>query len=142
MSGDRRVGATLRDEVPDIDAFAAMAQAEFAALPEEVRALAGDIEIRVSEWPDREALRSVGLTHPAELLGLFEGIGLGEAGGIAETGRLPNRIWLYRRPILRFAAEGEDTLDAVIRHVLVHEIGHHFGLTDDEMYAIDDADDG
>jgi len=130
-----------RPGAADIDTFAAIAEAEFAALPEEFRALTGDIEIRIAEWPDRDALAAVGLHHPLDLLGLFEGVGLGQGGAVAPTGLFPNRIWLYRRPILAFTAEGTDTLTEVIRHVLVHEIGHHFGLSDDDMDAIDNADD-
>jgi predicted Zn-dependent protease with MMP-like domain len=124
-----------------IDAVARIAREEYERLPEEFRALTGEIQIRVADWPTDEALDELGLDHPLDLLGLFEGVGLTEAGAFGETGRLPNRIWLFRRPILAFQSEGEDTLEAVIRHVLIHEIGHHFGLSDDDMYAIDDAED-
>lgn len=124
-----------------LDAFTAIAEAEFAALPQEVRDLTGDVQIYIAEWPTREALASVGVDHPLDLLGLFEGVGLGRAGATGYTGMEPNRIHLYRQPILAFTAEGSDTLEAVIRHVLVHEIGHHFGLSDDDMEAIDDAED-
>jgi len=127
--------------VISLDAFAAIANAEYGRLPEEFRALTGEIVIRVADWPSQEALEELGIDHPLDLLGLFEGVGLTEAGAFGETGRMPNRIWLYRRPILAFQAEGEDNLEAVIRHVLIHEIGHHFGLSDDDMYAIDDAED-
>lgn len=130
------------DTHADIDTFTRIAEEEFAALPEEVRALTGELEIRIADWPDREALAAVGVSHPLDLLGLFEGEGLGQYGAVPQTGTFANRIWLYRRPILAFTAEGEDTLPAVIRHVLVHEIGHHFGLSDDDMEAIDEADDG
>lgn len=124
-----------------LDAFAAIAQAEYDRLPQEFRALTGEIVLRVADWPSDDALDELGIDHPLDLLGLFEGVGLTQASAFGETGALPNRIWLYRRPILAFQAEGEDTLEAVIRHVLIHEIGHHFGLSDDDMYAIDDADD-
>lgn len=124
-----------------LDAFERIARAEYERLPEEFRALTGDVTIAVADWPTDEALDELGIEHPLDLLGLFEGVGLTEASAFGETGRMPNRIWLYRRPILAFQAEGEDSLEAVIRHVLVHEIGHHFGLSDDDMYAIDDAED-
>jgi predicted Zn-dependent protease with MMP-like domain len=71
------------------------------------------------------------------LLGLFSGVGLAHDGAVAETGRLPNLVHLYRRPILDYWAEHEDTLGAVITHVLVHELGHHFGLSDDDMERIE-----
>lgn len=124
-----------------LDTFARIAQEEYDRLPEEFRALTGEVQIRVADWPTDEALDELDLEHPLDLLGLFEGVGLTEAGAFGETGRMPNRIWLYRRPILAFQADGEDSLEDVIRHVLIHEIGHHFGLSDEDMYAIDDADD-
>ena len=73
------------------------------------------------------------------LLGLFQGVGLAHAASVAETGQMPNMIWLYRRPILDYWAEHEETLGGVVTHVLIHEIGHHFGLSDDDMEAIEAA---
>lgn len=124
----------------DIDAFTAVAEREFAALPEEVKALAGDIVLAIADDPPPDALAELGLQSPDDLLGLFEGLGMSEGDAVPVTGRFPNRISLYRRPILNFQREGEDTIEAVIRHVLVHEIGHHFGLSDADMEAIDDED--
>jgi predicted Zn-dependent protease with MMP-like domain len=77
------------------------------------------------------------LESPFDLLGLFTGLGLPESPAIAETGTQPNIIWLYRRPILDYWAEHEETLSAVITHVLVHEVGHHFGLSDADMEKIE-----
>ena len=122
-----------------LDTIARMARQEYAALPAQIRTLTGSVLISVADEPTVDQLEAVDAEHPDDLLGLFEGVGLTEAGAIVSTGTMPNRIWLFRRPILSFVAEGEDALQDVIRHVLVHEIGHHFGLTDDEMYAIDDA---
>jgi predicted Zn-dependent protease with MMP-like domain len=124
-----------------LDTIARIAREEFAALPAEIRALTGSVAISVADDPTEDQLAAVDAEHPDDLLGLFEGVGLIDAGATAPTGRLPNRVWLFRRPILAFVAEGEDTLREVVRHVLVHEIGHHFGLSDDDMYAIDDAQD-
>lgn len=123
----------------DLDAFAHLAREEYARLPAPFRALTGTVSIAVADDPPDEVLDELGLESPDDLLGLFEGVGLAHADATAVTGALPNRIWLYRQPILNFQAEGEDTLEAVIRHVLVHEIGHHFGLSDDDMEAIDAA---
>ena len=79
----------------------------------------------------------MGAQSEFDLLGLFRGRGLAHRGAVEETGELPNMIWLYRRPLLDFWCEGEDTLAAVVTHVLVHEIGHHFGLSDADMEAIE-----
>ena len=79
----------------------------------------------------------MGCESEFDLLGLFTGRGLAQGGALVFTGQMPNMIWLYRRPILDYWAEGEDTLGDVITHVLVHEIGHHFGLSDADMAAIE-----
>ena len=72
-----------------------------------------------------------------DILGLFRGIGLAQGAAMAETGQFPNMIWLYRRPILDYWAEHEETLGQIITHVLVHEIGHHFGLSDEDMDRVE-----
>lgn len=125
----------------DADAFARLAQAQYDALPDDVRAATQGIEIRVADEASPEVLESMEIDHPLDLLGLFEGVGLSQGAVNEPTGALPNRVWLYRLPILAFQEEGEDSLEAVVRHVLVHEIGHHFGLSDDDMYAIDESED-
>ena len=79
------------------------------------------------------------MDSPFDLLGLFHGVGLAHASATPPTGAMPNRIWLYRRPILDYWAEHDETLGAVISHVLIHEIGHHFGLSDDDMDAVEAA---
>lgn len=126
---------------PDLRGFEALARRAFHALPDEFRALCADVVVRVAEVPDRETLAEMGLDHPLDLLGLFRGTGLAHDGLDPRTGQFPNEVWLYRLPILFYWEEGEDTLEAVVNHVLVHEIGHHFGLSDEDMYAIDDTDD-
>lgn len=126
---------------PDLDGFAALARAAYDELPDELRAFVGEVEIRVDDWPTDEALASVDVDEPLGLLGLFEGIGLSEGGSLAPTGAFPNRVWLYREPILVYAQDTGERVADVVRHVLVHEIGHHFGLSDDDMEAIDNAPD-
>ena len=79
----------------------------------------------------------MGATSEFDLLGLFRGRGLAQRGAMAQTGEFPNMIWLYRRPILDFWASGEDTLAEIVTHVLVHEIGHHFGFSDADMEDIE-----
>jgi predicted Zn-dependent protease with MMP-like domain len=122
---------------PDLAIFEAMAATAFAGLPEGFRALCGVIEIRVAEFADEEALAAVGVESEFDLMGLFEGIGMAHGEAVAHTGRMPNRIWLYRRAILDYWAENEETLGDIVTHVLVHEIGHHFGLSDEDIDAIE-----
>jgi len=114
----------------------------FAALPAEFRAMAGDVVILVEDFPSDEALDSLGIESEYGLLGLYQGVNLVD-GGANEALTAPNMVILYRRPILDYWAEYEETLGDIVTHVLVHEIGHHFGLSDDDMAAIEArADDG
>ncbi len=122
---------------PSLDDLATLAAEAFAALPDPFRKLAGELTIRVDDFPDDEALDSLGLESEFDLLGLFVGVGMRDDAAVLPTGRLPNQIWLYRRPILDYWAEHEETLGAIVTHVLVHEIGHHFGLSDDDMERIE-----
>jgi len=126
-------------EAPSIDDIEAIAEASFASLPEHFRALAGDIQFRVTEFAEPEVLRDLDAESPFDILGLFQGIGLAHGSAVEQTGQMPNMIWLYRRPILDYWAEHQETLGAVVSHVLVHEIGHHFGLSDDDMEEIEAA---
>jgi predicted Zn-dependent protease with MMP-like domain len=132
-------GSWAEAAAPSLDDLEALAATAFAALPDEFRRLTGNVQIRVADFPEKEALDELGLESEFELLGLFTGIGMAHAPAVAGTGRMPNMIWLYRRPIIDYWAENEETLGAVVTHVLVHEIGHHFGLSDDDMEAIEAA---
>ena len=118
----------------DIDA---LAQATFAQLPASFRRLCEGLVIQVVDFPDDETLDEMGVESEFDLLGLFRGRGLPNRPAVEETGAMPNMIWLYRRPLLDFWCEGEETLGAVVAHVLIHEIGHHFGLSDQDMAAIE-----
>jgi predicted Zn-dependent protease with MMP-like domain len=124
---------------PTLDDFEALAGHAFATLPETFRALVGDVTFAVAEFPEDDVLDDLDLESPFDLLGLFQGVGLAHAAATAATGEMPNRIWLYRRPILDYWAEHEETLEAIVTHVLIHEIGHHFGLSDDDMETIEAA---
>lgn len=121
---------------PTLDDFERMAADAFARLPREFRDLAANVVIKVDDFPDDETLADLEAESPFDLLGLFRGLGLAETGE-PTSGQFPNMIWLYRRPILDYWAEHEETLGAIVTHVLVHEIGHHFGLSDDDMEAIE-----
>ena len=107
--------------------------------PRPSRRSATGVVIRVEDFPDDETLKEMECETPFDLLGLFRGIGLAQGGGVMQTGQFPNMVWLYRRPILDYWAEHEETLGHLVTHVLVHEIGHHFGLSDDDMEAIEAA---
>lgn len=128
---------------PSLDDFEQIAAAAFASLPSEFKALAGEVPCVVAEFPDDETIKEMELESEFDILGLFRGVGLPQGGAAGYTGQLPNQIWLYRRPILDYWAESEDgeTLGEIITHVLVHEIGHHFGFSDEDMEAIEAAAD-
>ena len=122
---------------PTLEDFEILGREAFDSLPPEFRSLCNDIQISVAEYAGKDVLKSLDLSSPYDLLGLFEGLGLAQGAGEVRTGQMPNRIWLYRRAILEYWIDRDETLDAVVRHVLIHEIGHHFGLSDDDMEAIE-----
>jgi predicted Zn-dependent protease with MMP-like domain len=124
---------------PALAEFEVLAAAAYARLPERFRELCDHLIIRVDDFPTAEVLQEMEIESPFDLLGLFSGVGLSHDGAAAESGRLPNMIHLYRRPILDYWAEHDETLDAIVTHVLVHEIGHHFGLSDEDMERIEAA---
>ena len=126
---------------PTLAELEAMTHEMLARLPANFRALCEDVVIRVDDFATEEVLDELGAESEFELLGLFQGVGL-PFRGQESTGQMPNMVWLYRRPILDYWAENDETLGHIIRHVLVHEIGHHFGLSDDDIEAIEaQADD-
>ncbi|MCC0031461.1 MAG: metallopeptidase family protein, partial [Brucellaceae bacterium] len=102
------------------------------------RELTGEVQIQIAEFPTEEIMDDLALETPFDLLGLFEGRGIAERW-TPQTGEGPNRVTLYRRAILDYWAENEETLGDIVTHVLIHEIGHHFGLSDDDMEHIEQA---
>ena len=122
---------------PSLADMEALAEAAFARLPDEFRALCDGVVIRVEDFPDEETLTEMECETEFDLLGLFRGVGLAQGGEMMHTGQFPNMVWLYRRPLLDYWAEHEDTLGQLVTHVLVHEIGHHFGLSDEDMEEIE-----
>jgi predicted Zn-dependent protease with MMP-like domain len=130
--------AWTRAKAPSLDEFEAIADAAYAQLPDRFRTLCEGVIIRVDDFPTEEVLETMEAESEFDLLGLFQGVGL-PFRSVEEIAPLPNMIWLYRRPILDYWAEHDESLGHIIRHVLVHEIGHHFGLSDDDMAAIEAA---
>jgi predicted Zn-dependent protease with MMP-like domain len=125
-------------QAPSLDELELLARDVFAGLPEQFRALCEDLVIRVEDFPTDEVLDHLGAESEFDLLGLFQGVGLPFRHDSAPV-QMPNMIWLYRRPILDYWAEHDEMLGAIVAHVLVHEIGHHFGLSDDDMHEIERA---
>ena len=125
-------------KAPSLAELEILAGEVFARLPRKFRELCAGLVIQVDDFPSEEVLDEMGAESEFDLLGLFQGIGLPFRAESAPM-RMPNMIWLYRRPILDYWAEHDDTLGAIVQHVLVHEIGHHFGLSDADMHAIEAA---
>lgn len=122
---------------PSLEEMEALAQAAYDGLPQAFRDMCGDVVVRVVDFPDDDTVHSMGLQSPFDLLGLYHGVSL-DKKSVHDIPHGPDMVFLYRRPILDYWAEGEETLDAIVTHVLVHEIGHHFGLSDDDMAAIEE----
>ncbi len=123
---------------PSADEIEAIARATLERLSEPFAESLGDIVLLVHDFPDDATLSAMGIANPFELSGLYEGIPLTQRSA-EHSGTLPERIFLYRRPILDEWAEGEETLEHLVAHVLIHEVGHHFGLSDDDIHALEDS---
>lgn len=121
---------------PTLSEIEVIAHDAFARLPKHFRDLCEGVIIQIDDFPTEEVLQELKAETEFDLLGLFQGVGLPfqSSGDIAP---MPNMVWLYRRPILDYWAENDETLGHIITHVLVHEIGHHFGLSDDDMETIE-----
>jgi len=121
---------------PSLADIELLARQAFATIPEALARHVRDLPIRIEDFPDRETEDEMELEDAFELLDLYRGVALTRKAGAGSTAE-PDLIFLYRRPILDYWCETGDTLYAVIRHVLIHEIGHHFGLSDDDMERIE-----
>jgi predicted Zn-dependent protease with MMP-like domain len=133
MNGQDAYGAA-----PDADAIEGIARDTIARLPAAFAAHLGAILLLVEEEADEATLAALGLEHPLDLTGLYHGRPLGEKSS-TDSGTMPDRIHLYRQAILAEWVETGVRLDDLVRHVTIHEIGHHFGLSDDDMHALEDA---
>jgi predicted Zn-dependent protease with MMP-like domain len=125
-----------RAKAPSLEEFELLAEAAYRRLPEGFRKMCEGLVIRVADFPTDEVLDDLNAQSEFDLLGLFQGIGLPFRSESAPV-NMPNMIWLYRRPILDYWAEHDETLGKIVTHVLVHEIGHHFGLSDADMAGIE-----
>ena len=124
---------------PSLDDLAEIAERAFAALPDGFRRMAGEVVFRVDDFPEDAVLDELGIEDPFGLTGLYSGVSLAERS-VFSTAPEPSRVFLYRRPILdEWAENGEVTLEELVTHVLVHEIGHHFGLSDGDIDMIEAA---
>lgn len=122
---------------PSLADFERLAEVAYAELPQNFRARCEGLVIRIEDFAEDEVLDDLGAESEFDVLGLFRGRGLAQGEAFGVSGQFPNMVWLYRRPILDYWAEHDETLGAIITHVLVHEIGHHFGLSDEDMMRIE-----
>lgn len=137
---DIRDMRNIRDcAAPSLADLERIAEEALGALPGSFRTLCEGVVIRVEEFPDEETLDAMNCTSEYDLLGLFRGRGRAQSGAMPVTGQFPNMVWLYRRPILDYWAQTGNTLGEIVTHVLVHELGHHFGLSDEDMLRIESA---
>ncbi len=125
---------------PDAAELERLGDEALRRLPEAFRAYLKDVVLRVEEFAEEEVLAELGIEDPFELTGLYTGRPVGELSSII-SGELPAMIHLFRRPLLDEWVETGVSLEALITHVIVHEVGHHFGLSDEDMHAIEDAAD-
>jgi predicted Zn-dependent protease with MMP-like domain len=121
---------------PSLDDLAALAEQALATIPEELRAHVGNVVLRVDDFPDEEVERDMELESPFDLLGLYRGVDLLNKS-VSDPRPQIDMIFLYRRPLLDYWCETGEDLAAVVRHVLIHEIGHHFGFSDDDMERLE-----
>jgi predicted Zn-dependent protease with MMP-like domain len=127
-------------KAPSLAELEVLAGEVFAQLPKGFRDLCAGVVIQVDDFPTEEVINAMQAETEFDLLGLFQGVGLPFRSESAPV-QMPNMIWLYRRPILDYWAEHDETLGTIVKHVLVHEIGHHFGLSDADMEALERAAD-
>ncbi len=123
---------------PSLAEIEALAQRALAGLPRRFKRQLGAVAIRVEDFPDAETERAMALDSPFDLLGLYRGVALPHRS-ISDPAPAADMIFLYRRPILDYWCDSGEDLFAIVRHVLIHEIGHHFGFSDDDMERIENA---
>ena len=123
---------------PTTDEIEAIARAAMAGLPEPFASHLRGIVLAIEEVAEDDVLAELGIDHPLDLTGVYEGIPIGERG-VETSGTLPDRIRLFRQAILAEWVEEGEALEHLVRHILIHEVGHHFGLSDNDMHALEEA---
>jgi predicted Zn-dependent protease with MMP-like domain len=121
---------------PGLAEFEALTAQAWRRLPKAFRDLCGDVVVRVEDFATDEILRDMKIDSPFELMGLYQGVSL-DKRSVMDVPQQPNMVFIYRRALLDYWAEGEETLGHLVTHVLIHEIGHHFGLSDADMEHIE-----
>lgn len=133
MAGGKDWARKRAPSLAEVEELAALA---WQRLPGEFRALAADVVIQVEDFPTEDVLSQLKIESPFDLMGLYQGVSLNNRS-VMDLPRGPDMVFLYRRPMLDYWAESEETLGHLVTHVLVHEIGHHFGLSDVDMAEIE-----
>jgi predicted Zn-dependent protease with MMP-like domain len=123
---------------PSAAEMEAIARLALETLPEPFRSHLSDVVLQVEEFADEETLAAMGIEEPFDLTGLYEGLPLTDKS-VSHSGTLPDRIRLFRRPILDEWSANDYSLEQLVRHILIHEVGHHFGFSDEDMHALEDA---
>lgn len=121
---------------PTLEQVEAIARQQFDRIPEELRRHVEGVVIRIADFPDDETMDTMGLETPFDLLGLYHGVAVGDKS-ISDPTPGVDMIFLYRRALLEYSRDSDDDLGDIICHVLIHEIGHHFGLSDEDMDRIE-----
>jgi predicted Zn-dependent protease with MMP-like domain len=133
-----RMSGQAPSHAPSTATIEALARDALARIPEPFQTHLADVVLIVEDFADDETLDAMGIEDPFDLTGLYHGRPIGEKSAF-DSGGLPDRIHLYRRPILDEWCDTGVTLQALVAHIVVHEVGHHFGLSDDDMHALEDA---
>jgi len=128
----------MKRHPPSLSDIEALAETGWELIPEELRRHATDVVIQVTDFADEETLRALNIESPFDLMGLYHGVALTEKS-LNDPSPQPDMVFLYRRAILDYWCESGEDLGHIVRHVLIHEIGHHFGFSDEDMEALEDA---
>jgi predicted Zn-dependent protease with MMP-like domain len=125
------------DHPPSAEEIEAIARGAMQLLPEPFSGHLANVVLRVEEYADDALLTEMGIGHPLDLTGVYEGIPIGQRS-VDTSGTLPDRIRLFRQPILAEWCEEGEPFEHLVRHILIHEVGHHFGLSDEDMHQLEE----